>query len=919
MSEENNIVDSSKQFDDVELISISDEMKRSYLDYAMSVIVSRALPDVRDGLKPVHRRILYTMNEGGYSAGKAYKKSARIVGDVIGKYHPHGDSAVYDAMVRLAQDFSMRIPMVDGQGNYGSMDGDRAAAYRYTEARMARIAHAMIEDIDKDTVDFQPNYDDSLQEPVVLPARLPYLLINGASGIAVGMATNILPHNPNEVIDACCALVDNHDISDEELINIVPGPDFPTGGIIMGRGGSKAALLTGRGSVIVRGKAEIELNAKKQTIIITEIPYQVNKAQMVEQMYSLAQDKKIEGISEIRDESDRHGVRVVVEVKRDFEADVVLNQLYRYTQLQKSFGVNSLALDGGRPKQMNLRQMLQAFISFREEVIRRRTNYLLRKARDKAHILAGLAVAVDNVDEIIATIRNAKNREEAEFKLCDKKWAAAQVAPLIELIAEPGRLVVDGVYQLSEAQAKAIVELRLHRLTGLEREKIHEDLREITEEISGYLQLLASREMLLDLLKQELLEVKSKFGSERITEIDDSSADVDDESLIRREDVVITVSNEGYIKRVPLNTYRAQKRGGRGRSGMATKDEDFVCQVYMVSTHTPLLFFTSKGIVHAMKGYKVPAGTPQSRGRALINLLPLQAGETVTTILALPEDEASWSNLYAVFCTDSGYVRRNALSDFTNIRSNGLISMKLEENESLINVMTVQDDDDIFLSTRKGNSIRFTMDTIRQFAGRYSRGVRAIKLAADDYVVSMSSLKHNIIEDVNIRNDYLRYSGAIRRGEENVELPTTLSQETYQNYFEKEEFILSVSARGFGKITSAYEYRCTNRGGVGLTAMDLTEKTGELVSAFPVQKDDQLVMVSNEGQLIRLPLNDVRIAGRRTQGVTLFKMTGTEQVISVTRLSDIEDDDTGEELSEDGTTENSTMSDAQLPTHESIN
>lgn len=899
MSDE--IESSALKSDDIVPVSITDEMRRSYLDYAMSVIVSRALPDARDGLKPVHRRIIYTMNESGFTPGKAHRKSARIVGDVMGKYHPHGDSAIYDAMVRLAQNFSMRLPLVDGQGNFGSMDGDKAAAMRYTEARMARSALALVDDIDKDTVDFRPNYDETLQEPVVLPARYPNLLINGAGGIAVGMATNMLPHNPTEVINAACALIDNPDLTVDDLLQIVPAPDFPTGGIIMGRGGAIAAARTGRGSIIVRGRAEVidAFKGNRGAIIISEIPWQVNKARLVEQMSDCSKEGRIEGISEIRDESDRRGVRIVVELKRDSEGEVVLNQLYRYTSLQTSFGVNSLALDQGQPRKMNLKELLVAFLNFREDVIRRRTLYLLNKARDRAHILAGLAVAVTSVDEIVAIIRHAANRDEAEAKILERSWPAGEIRSLIALIDDPDYLVAqDGTYRFSETQVRAITELRLHRLTGLERDKIRADLEEIAKEITRYLEILQSRSVLLNLMKNELLEVREKFGCERRSEIDEVGLDIDDEDLIQREDMVITVSNEGYVKRVPLSTYRAQRRGGKGRSSMTTKEEDFVSQVYMVNTHTPVLFFTSRGMAYMMKVYKLPIGTPQSRGRALVNLLPLKEGEVVTRLMPLPEDQEMWKDMFAVFATDTGYTRRNALSDFTNIQSNGKIAMKLAENENLIGVIAVEDDDDIVLNTKQGMTVRFSVDALRVFSSRNSRGVRGVRLADDDRVISMTSLKSRNIQ-MEQRDAYLRYASAKRR-EEEIELPEILTAEIIEQMEIEEEFVLTVSENGFGKRTSAYEYRTTNRGGKGVVAMSLSDKTGPVVAAFPVNEDDQLVMVSDSGKLIRLALNEVRIAGRSTQGVTLFRMNDNEKVVSVTRLSDVQDDEEELEQGEEG-------------------
>ncbi len=723
-------------------------MRNSYLDYAMSVIVSRALPDVRDGLKPVHRRILYAMKESGYEAGKPYRKSARIVGDVMGKYHPHGDQAIYDAMVRMAQGFSMRLPLIDGQGNFGSMDGDRAAAMRYTEARLHRSAHELIEDIDKDTVDFQPNYDETVVEPKVLPAGFPNLLVNGAGGIAVGMATNIPPHNLGEVIDACFAYIKNPDISIDEIIEkYIPGPDFPTGGLVMGRNGIRSAYHTGRGSVLMRGRTSFEEVSKNKTaIIVHEVPYQVNKARMVEIIAEAVRDKRIEGISDLRDESDRRGVRVVIEIKRDAEPEVVLNQLFRYTPLQTSFGVNMLALHEGRPQQMNLKEIIAAFVAFREDVIRRRTIYELGKARERAHVLAGLAVAVANIDDVIAVIRHAKDPQAAREELMARDWPAEDVAPMIALLDEPGRGVVDGKYRLSEEQTKAILELRLHRLTGLERDKIGADLTEISERIAEYLEILRSREKLLVILVEEMQAIRDKFANDRRTSLEEDAYEHDIEDLIQREDMVVTVTNAGYIKRVPVSTYRAQRRGGKGRAGMATRDEDFVSQVYVANTHQPVLFFSSTGMVYKMKVYKLPVGTPQARGKALINLLPLDPGETITTTMALPEDEQGWDELFVMFATAIGNVRRNRLSDFTNVMANGKIAMKLLEGDSLVRVRTCSEDDDVTLATKGGKCIRFPVTDVRVFSGRTSVGVRGIRLKKGDEVIAMSILVHNKID-----------------------------------------------------------------------------------------------------------------------------------------------------------------------------
>jgi len=891
-------------------IAIEEEMRRSYLDYAMSVIVSRALPDVRDGLKPVHRRILFSMQESGYDHGKPYRKSARIVGDVMGKYHPHGDAAIYDAMVRMAQDFAMRLPLIDGQGNFGSMDGDGAAAMRYTEARLALAAHALLDDIERDTVDFQPNYDESSKEPVVLPAGFPNLLVNGAGGIAVGMATNIPPHNLGEIIDACCACIDTPDITIEDLIREhVPGPDFPTGGLILGKGGILDAYRTGRGGIVMRGKTTIEEIRKDRTaIIVHEVPYQVNKARMIEIMAEAVRDKRIEGIADLRDESDRDGVRVVVELKRDAEPKVVLNQLYRYTPLESSFGINMLALDGGQPRLMNLKEILEAFIAFREEVVRRRTVFELGKAREKAHVLAGLAVAVANIDEVIALIRAAKDPQVAREKLMAKAWPATEVAAMIALLDEPGHKVENGKYRLSEAQAKAILELRLHRLTGLERDKIGADLKELGREIERYLAILASRAELYKLLRQELATMKEKFATPRRTAFEEGEADGAEEDLIQREDMVVTVTNTGYIKRVPLSTYRAQRRGGKGRTGMATKEEDFVSQVFVANTHTPMLFFSSTGLAYKLKVFKLPIGTPTSRGKALVNLLPLKEGETITTVMPLPEDEATWNDLFVMFATRSGDVRRNRLSDFVDVRANGKIAMKLAPGDALVRVRTCTENEDVFLCTRAGKCIRFSVGDIRVFAGRTSTGVRGIKLADDDYVISMSMLRH-VEFNTEERDAYLRLASQRRRaaGEEEggeagegAAAAITLDESRAAALAAAEEFILSVTENGYGKRSSAYEYRLANRGGQGIANIDVSARNGSVVASFPVRDADQIMMVSDGGQLIRIPVGDIRIAGRSTQGVILFKTAEGERVVSVTRLREPEDNGRNGEHKTDG-------------------
>ncbi len=894
---------------DITPVSIEDEMKSSYLDYAMSVIVSRALPDVRDGLKPVHRRILFAMNEEGYEWNRAHRKSARVVGDVMGKYHPHGDAAIYDTMVRMAQDFSMRLPLVDGQGNFGSMDGDRAAAMRYTEVRMDRAATQLLEDIDRDTVDFQPNYDETVKEPVVLPAKFPNLLVNGAGGIAVGMATNIPTHNLGEVIDATLAVLEQPDISIDTLLESIPGPDFPTGGLIMGRSGIIQAYKTGRGSVIMRGRCHVEEPRKdREAIVVTEIPYQVNKARMIERIAELVREKRIEGISDIRDESDRDGVRVVVEVKRDAQADIVLNQLYRYSPLQTSFGVNMLALRAGRPEQMNLKQVLEAFIEFREEVITRRTIFELGKARDRAHVLVGLAIAVANIDDVIALIRAAKDPVSARLSLMTNPWPAGDVAPLIDLIDDPEHEVIEGRYTLSEAQARAILDLRLQRLTGLERDKIAEELNELSEKIREYLEILADRTRVQKILREELLDVKENFSNERRTTIEDAELDTDIEDLIQREDMIVTVTHGGYIKRVPLSTYRAQKRGGKGRTGMSTRDEDFVSRVYIVNTHTPVLFFSSKGMVYKTKVYRLPLGTPQARGKALVNLLPLDEDEKITTLMPLPEEESSWNTLDVMFATASGNVRRNKLSDFTNVMANGKIAMKLKDDDSLVGVLACNENQDVLLATKKGRCIRFPVSGVRVFAGRSSSGVRGIRVQNGDQVMSLSILRHTPFS-VEERNAYLRRMRAERMSSEdeevNVEddqpaheIRTTLSEERYRELAEADELILTIASNGYGKRTSAYEYTIRNRGGQGIVNISLdsgARSNNSVVASFPVINDEQLVIVSDQGQVIRTSVEDIRIAGRSTRGVIVFRVGDEENVVSVSSLRESNDENEQEE------------------------
>jgi len=887
-------------------ISIEEEVRKSYLDYAMSVIVSRALPDVRDGLKPVQRRILYSMNEQGYTPDRPYTKSARPVGDVMGKYHPHGDASIYDALVRMAQPFSMRLPLIDGQGNFGSVDNDPPAAMRYSECRLTRASLALLADLDLDTVDFRDNYDGKEQEPVVLPSRVPNLLVNGAAGIAVGMATNIPPHNLGEIIDACVALIDQPDIAAEELIELVPGPDFPTGGEIVGRTGARQALLTGRGSVVVRGVATIEeIRKDRDAIIITEIPYQVNKAAMVERIAELVRDKRIEGISDLRDESDRSGMRVVVELKRDASAEVVLNQLYRFTPLQTAFPVNALALNHGRPLQMGLLQMLQEFVTFREEVVVRRTRFELAKARDRAHVLVGLAIAVVNIDEVIHIIRSSKDPAEARERLIARAWPIGDMADLIALVADPRTVVVeDREVRLTDEQTRAILALTLSRLTGLGRDEIFAEARELAAQIKAGLDLLSSREAIMGVVRAELVEVKDSFATPRRSRIVEGDADVEDEDLIAREDMVITVTHGGYIKRTPLSVYRTQHRGGKGRSGMSTKEEDAVTRVFSASTHAPMLFFSSGGKAYKLKVWRLPVGAPTARGKALVNLFPIEPGETMTSILALPEDEATWGGYDLMFATRSGGVRRNRLSDFAQINRAGKIAMKLDEGDSFIGVALCTDAEDVLLSTAAGRCIRFPVGDVRVFAGRDSTGVRGVRLLDGDRALSMAILR-TVNASPAERAAYLRHANAMRAAagdepeetapadEEDVlaEGQVSLSLERIAELGAAEEFILTVSSEGFGKRTSAYDFRRTGRGGQGLIAQDLSKRGGRLVASFPVEETDELLLVTDQGQLIRTPAGQVRIVGRNTQGVTIFRTAEDEHVVSVERVEGSEEDD----------------------------
>jgi DNA gyrase subunit A len=892
---------------DIRPVSITDEMKKSYLDYAMSVIVARALPDARDGLKPVHRRILYSMHENGHTPDKKYVKCAHVVGDVMGKYHPHGDQAIYDALVRMVQDFSMRLPLIDGQGNFGSVDGDNPAAYRYTECRLARPAVELLRDLDKDTVDFQSNYDNSEHEPVVLPAGYPNLLVNGAGGIAVGMATNIPPHNLGEVIDACIALIDNPALSIEDLIAIVPGPDFPTGGLILGRQGIRAAYHLGRGSIVMRGKVEFEtLRGEREAIVVSEIPYQVNKASMVERIGELVRDKKIEGIAALRDESDRDGYRVVVELRRDAVPDVVLNQLYRFTALQSSFGANMVALDNGRPQVMNLKDLLTLFVAFREEVIYRRTKHLLGKARDRAHILVGLAIAVANIDEMIRLIRAARDANEAREQLMEREWPAHDVAAMVTLIDDPRHSVsAAGTTRLSAEQAKAILDLRLQRLTALGRDEIKVELDKLATEIADYLDILRSRARIQTIVKDELNKIKNEFATPRRTIIVDQEGEMEDEDLIQREDMVVTVSHAGYAKRVPLSTYRAQRRGGKGRSGMQTREEDFVTRLFVANTHTPVLYFSSHGRVYKEKVWRLPQAAPQARGKALINILPMEQGENVTTIMPLPEDESTWEKLDVMFATTRGTVRRNKLSDFSDVRRSGIIAMKLDEGDSIVDVQICSENDDVLLTSAAGQCMRFAVDDVRVFQGRTSMGVRGINLAEGDKLISQSILRH-VEANAEERAAYLKRANAVRRGGngeaedavtngdgEEAEGAIELGQERYVELSAKEQFVLTISEKGFGKRTSSYEYRTTNRGGKGIVAMAVTEKNGRIVASFPVEETDQIMLVTDGGQLIRCPVDGIRLAGRATQGVIVFNTAEGEKVASVERLSE-EGDENGE-------------------------
>ncbi|HUB12448.1 MAG TPA: DNA gyrase subunit A [Acetobacteraceae bacterium] len=911
--------------EDTQPVTLEEEMRRSYLDYAMSVIVARALPDARDGLKPVHRRILYGMQDGGYTADKPYRKSARVVGDVMGKFHPHGDAAIYDAMVRMAQPFSMRVPLIDGQGNFGSVDGDNPAHMRYTEVRLARAASLLLTDIDKDTVDYQPNYDEQEQEPVVLPAMFPNLLVNGGNGIAVGMATNIPPHNPGEVIDATLALLAEPSLSLDELLRIVPGPDFPTGGVIVGRSGIRAAYETGREAIILRARSDIEEMARdRQAIIFSEIPYQVNKKTLLERIGELVREKQIEGITGVRDESDRSGMRVVIELRRDATPDVVLNQLYRFTQLQITFGINMLALDNGQPRQLGLKDALQVFIRFREEVIERRARFELEKARKNAHNLVGLAIAVADIDEVIRLIRASPDAGAARTALMERDWPAADVAPLLALIDEPGNVITpENTVRLTDEQARGILELRLQRLTGLEREKIHADLTKIAEEIRALLEILGSHVRRMEVMREELMKAREALARPRLTDITDAIADQDDENLIEPGQMVVTITRDGFIKRTPLETFRAQNRGGRGRTGAATRGDDIVTRSFHAHTHQWVLFFSLGGKVFREKVWRLPEAGPNAKGRALVNLLPELGADTITTVLPLPQDEALWDSLHLVFATAQGNVRRNRLSDFRNVRSAGLIAMKLDEGDHLIGVATCREGDDVLLATRKGRCIRFQLsdDTVRVFAGRDSTGVRGIRLLKGDAVISLSVLRH-VEASIEERAAYLRMANAKRRangesnghgesngqstGEDDV-APTTepadgeeaaaevaLSVERIVELEAAEEMLLTVTDMGFGKRSSAYEYRVTGRGGQGIANITLAPRNGTaVVATFPVRSGDDVMLVTDAGRLIRVPADQVRITGRQAMGVTLFRVISGEHVTSVFPVVENDEEESG--------------------------
>ena len=873
-------------------IPIDDEMLKSYLDYAMSVIVSRALPDVRDGLKPVHRRILYAMHEAGYEWNKQHRKSARVVGDVIGKYHPHGDQAVYDALVRLAQDFSMRVPLLDGQGNFGSMDGDRAAAMRYTEVRMAKISKFLLEDIEKDTVEYRPNYDESESEPIVLPSKYPNLLVNGAGGIAVGMATNILPHNLGEVIDACIAYIDDQEISFEKINEIIKGPDFPTGGKIIGTKGIKDSQSSGRGSIIVQAKSSFEeFKSDREAIIFTELPYQVNKSSLIEKIAELVRDKRIEGISDLRDESDRQGVRVVVELKKGVIAQVILNKLYKFTPLQSSYGVNALALNDQKPELMNIKDFLRHFINHREEIISLRTRYDLNKARDRAHVLTGLAIAISNVDQVIEIIKKSKDPSSAKIELLKTKWKSSDVKDILELIDDPRQIKNDKDIYLTEDQAKSILELRLQRLTALGKGELEEELKVLSVNINEYLSILRDKSKLQSVIKDELDNIKQEFSSSRKTEIADHEvSDIDQEDLVQRSDMVISITNSGYIKRVPLEMYRAQKRGGKGRSGMKTNDEDFVTQVFTSSTHDNMLFFSSSGIVYKLKTWKIPESSPTAKGKAIINLLNLKQDDQLSSILVMPENKASKDDNFLIFATADGSIRKNNIDDFKNIQANGKIAMKLSDSNKIVGVKICTENDDVLLSTKEGKCIRTPVSKLRTTKSRSSIGVRGIKLAENDSIISLSILSHLDVTSSEAKA-YLKMNKATKEDSDDNEEDSReeiedikLSEDRFQEMKACEQFVLTVTENGFGKRTSSYQFRVTNRGGSGIMCITTSSRNGNVLASFPVGHDDDIMLITKSGQLIRCPVIDIRVAGRNTQGVSIFKTSDSEKVVSASRV-----------------------------------
>ena len=882
----------TKENTSISQIPIDDEMQKSYLDYAMSVIVSRALPDVRDGLKPVHRRILYAMHEAGYEWNKQHRKSARVVGDVIGKYHPHGDQAVYDALVRLAQDFSMRVPLLDGQGNFGSMDGDRAAAMRYTEVRMAKISKFLLEDIEKDTVEYRPNYDESESEPIVLPSKYPNLLVNGAGGIAVGMATNILPHNLGEVIDACIAYIDDQEISFEKINEIIKGPDFPTGGKIIGTKGIKDSQSSGRGSIIVQAKSSFEeFKSDREAIIFTELPYQVNKSSLIEKIAELVRDKRIEGISDLRDESDRQGVRVVVELKKGVIAQVILNKLYKFTPLQSSYGVNALALNDQKPELMNIKDFLRHFINHREEIISLRTRYDLNKARDRAHVLTGLAIAISNVDQVIEIIKNSKDPSSAKTELLKTKWKSSDVKDILELIDDPRQIKNDKDIYLTEDQAKSILELRLQRLTALGKGELEEELKVLSVNINEYLSILRDKNKLQSVIKDELDNIKQEFSSPRKTEIADHEvSDIDQEDLVQRSDMVISITNSGYIKRVPLEMYRAQKRGGKGRSGMKTNDEDFVTQVFTSSTHDNMLFFSSSGIVYKLKTWKIPESSPTAKGKAIINLLNLKQDDQLSSILVMPENKASKDDNFLIFATADGSIRKNNIDDFKNIQANGKIAMKLSDSNKIVGVKICTENDDVLLSTKEGKCIRTPVSKLRTTKSRSSIGVRGIKLAENDSIISLSILSHLDVTSSEAKA-YLKMNKATKEDSDDNEDDSRediedikLSEDRFQEMKACEQFVLTVTENGFGKRTSSYQFRVTNRGGSGIMCITTSSRNGNVLASFPVGHDDDIMLITKSGQLIRCPVIDIRVAGRNTQGVSIFKTSDSEKVVSASRV-----------------------------------